>query len=72
MEGVNWILGCVCSSNFVIVINGAPSGFFPASRGIRQGFPLSPLLFILVIESLSLNHRKEERSRGSETLPISV
>ena len=54
MVGVNWILGCISSANFAILVNGSPSCFFTASRGIRQGFPLSPLLFILVIEGLSL------------------
>ena len=39
---------------FALLINGSPSHFFTASRGIRQGCPLSPLLFILVIEGLSL------------------
>ena len=45
---------CLTSVNFALLINGSPSHFFTASRGIRQGCPLSPLLFILVIEGLSL------------------
>ena len=51
---VNWIMGCLTSVNFVVLVNGTPSHLFSASRGIIQGFPLSPLLFILVIEGLSL------------------
>ena len=47
-------MGCLSSANFVVLINGTPSKFFPASHRIHQGFPLSPLLFILVIEGLSL------------------
>ena len=54
LQLVNWIMGCVSSATFAVLINGTPSNFFPASRGIRQGCPLSPLLFILVIEGLSL------------------
>ena len=54
LMGVNWIMGCISSTNFALLVNGSPSGFFTASRGIRQGCPLSPLLFILVIEGLSL------------------
>ena len=47
-------MACLTSDNFVVLVNGTPSRFFAASRGIRQGCPLSPLLFILVIEGLSL------------------
>ena len=50
---VNWIMGCVTNAYFAVLVNGIPSEFFLATRGIRQGCPLSPLLFILIIESLS-------------------
>ena len=51
--GVNWIMGCVTNACFVVLVNGTPSEFCLATRGICQGCPLSPLLFILIIESLS-------------------
>jgi hypothetical protein len=39
----------VCS----ILVNGTPSGFFGSSCRLRLGGPLSPLLFVVVIEALS-------------------
>ena len=54
LEGINWIMGCITSVNFSLLINGSPTHFFTASRGIRQGCPRSPLIFILVIEGLNL------------------
>lgn len=52
-QGINWIMACVENVNFSIIINGIPSSFFQAERDLRQGCPLSPLLFILVMNSLS-------------------
>jgi hypothetical protein len=48
-----WIEWCISSVWFSILVNGTPEGFFNSSRGIRQGDPLSRLLFVLVMEALS-------------------
>lgn len=49
---VKWIMDCVSSENCVVLVNGNASDFFCGGRGLRQGFPLSPLLFLLLIEGL--------------------
>src|SRR4051812_42774215 len=51
---INWIRECIEAPTFSVLINGIPSTTFRSSRGIRQGDPLSPYLFVLVMESLSI------------------
>ena len=48
-----WILFCISTVRFSIMINGSPKDFFGSSRGLHQGDPLSPLLFAIVMEALS-------------------
>ena len=61
---VNWIMGCVQSTSFAVLINGSPSNFFRASRGLREGCPLSPFLFLIIADSRSriIHHAKREGS----------
>jgi hypothetical protein len=54
LQLTNWIMSCVNTTSFAVLVNGEASKFFKSGRVLRQGCPLSPLLFILVMESLSL------------------
>ncbi|XP_077246059.1 uncharacterized protein LOC143885903 [Tasmannia lanceolata] len=50
---VKLITECISTPVFSVLINGSPQGFFPSSNGLRQGDPLSSLLFYIHMEMLT-------------------
>lgn len=56
--GLKWMEGGVFTSFIYVFVNGSPTGDFKVLRGFRQGDPLSPFLFAIVVERLEVVVRR--------------
>ena len=61
---IRWIRTFYSNISSWIINNGFTSDYFAVSRGVRQGDPLSPLLFILGLEILACSIRQNEKIKG--------
>nr|GEV25731.1 RNA-directed DNA polymerase, eukaryota, reverse transcriptase zinc-binding domain protein [Tanacetum cinerariifolium] len=72
--GEKWCKGiqsCLRSSRGSIIINGSPTKEFQFCKGLKQGDPLSPFLFILIMKSLHLSFQRVVDARIYKGIKLS-
>ncbi|XP_059436088.1 uncharacterized protein LOC132169016 [Corylus avellana] len=70
----NWIeliMQCVSTAHYAVLVNGIPTGKIIPTRGIRQGDPISPYLFLICAEALSTMLTKADYSGELRGVPTS-
>ncbi|XP_022042044.1 uncharacterized protein LOC110944705 [Helianthus annuus] len=67
----SWVWGILASARASVLVNGAPTFDFKCGKGMRQGDPISPFLFVVVMEALSclLDKAKEDGIFSGLQLP---
>jgi hypothetical protein len=69
-QWVQWIMECVTIVRYLVRLNNVPLDSFVPSRGLRQGDPLSPYLFLFVANGLSKLLQHQARQQNLHELRI--
>ncbi|XP_062103874.1 uncharacterized protein LOC133814991 [Humulus lupulus] len=77
---IRWIMICLRGTSYSLLLNGRIQGQFKGGKGLRQGDPISPLLFVIVMDyltrmlikasndkGLSINHSKSRNYFGGQS-----
>ena len=64
-------MNCLSSVTYSVLFNGSPTESFSPSRGIRQGDPLSPYIFLLCAEGLTTLLRKADLEHSIRGVAVS-
>jgi hypothetical protein len=68
---ISLMMECVWTVSYSVLINGEPRGYFHPSKGLRQGNPISPYLFLLCAEGLSALLAQASQTKTIQGLSIS-
>ena len=69
---IRWIQTFTQNISSCVLNNGFSTGPFEIQRGARQGDPLSPYLFIIVLEVLAISIRKNKNIQGIVVVGIEI
>uniref|UniRef100_A0A803QS55 Reverse transcriptase domain-containing protein n=1 Tax=Cannabis sativa TaxID=3483 RepID=A0A803QS55_CANSA len=67
---ISWILSCLQGASYSLLLNGRIQGSFKGEKGLRQGDPMSPLLFVLIMEYLSRLLIQSSKMKGFGFHPL--
>jgi len=67
---IGWVRTCLESSSVSVLVNGSPTQEFKPRKGLRQGDPPKPFLFLIVAEGLAGAVRKAVEKEVLESLEI--
>ncbi|XP_068475153.1 secreted RxLR effector protein 78-like [Phaseolus vulgaris] len=67
---IRWIKGCLESASVSVLVNGSPTREFLPRKGLRQGDPLAPFLFLIVAEGLAGVTREVEEKKLIDSLEV--
>ncbi|XP_062113347.1 uncharacterized protein LOC133824478 [Humulus lupulus] len=67
---IRWIMICLRGASYCLMLNGCLHGSFQGGKGLRQGDPISPLLFVIVMEYLTRSIFQAAKGKGFKFHPL--